>query len=88
MRRQENRQPLVFVEPLQMLPEAGAILRIESGGRLVEKEQFGAMNESGRQVEPLRMPPEYDPAARSASPLRSIKVNNSSTRRFSSSFGR
>ena len=53
VRGQKDRQPLVLVEPFQVLPQAGAVLRIKSGGRLVEEEQFGPVDESGRQVEPF-----------------------------------
>ena len=44
--------PSSFGQPLDLLPERGAALRVEAGGRLVEEEDARAVDERQRQVEP------------------------------------
>ena len=55
MRRQDNRPPR-SLELLDEIPELAAGLRIESGGRLVEKQEVGIADQGNRQGEALFLP--------------------------------
>ncbi len=51
LRRQEDRDATIGSQALHLLPQRGAALWVEAGGRLVEKEDPGAMDERQRQIE-------------------------------------
>ena len=52
VRRQQDRHLLLAREPLDLVPELGAGLRVQPGGRLVEEEHLRPVDEPERDVEP------------------------------------
>ena len=51
LRREEDGHSQLRIEPPDLRPDAGTTQGVEPGGRLVEKEHFGTMDQGGRQVE-------------------------------------
>ena len=49
---EEDGHPELGVQPTHFVPDVGPAVRIETGGRLVEEEDLGAVDERGREVEP------------------------------------
>ena len=52
MGRNQHRHAVVG-EPMDLVPEVAARLRVDAGGRLVEQQQLGLVHHRGGQREPL-----------------------------------
>ena len=49
---EQDRHQLVARQALDLVPQLGARLGVQAGGRLVEEQDLGAVDEAHRQVEP------------------------------------
>ncbi len=56
LRGEEDRDPVLLGQAPDLLPQRGAALRVEAGGRLVEEEQARLVHEREREVEPALHP--------------------------------
>ncbi len=64
LRREEDGHPELRIEPSHLGPDALAARRVETGRRLVQKEDLGVVHEGGGQVEPALHAPRisaYEP---------------------------